>query len=289
MTTNSIEQTNMEQPRFNEPILDQEKDNAASEEDQHSINAWNMLHQPQLLLDPTLITLKNRLNNYGIYKHNDLIIIANIPHILNDIVSLLKIIPQKSFLYELQSYNTLHKNPFCPVCRDKGLPADKYTSHHIWADQQRTVVICPTLLNTTCNLCKQKGHSPKYCKSIIHKPLIQQPLIQQPLIQQPLIQTQLQPLPPPPKKIPILPTLSSAANYSKNKITLSSIYTQNIQLNTYIEYAKRYMSWYQYFNSDKEKQQYCLQQSIYYTQLSQTHLNIYYSNVFHNYNNNVDY
>jgi len=57
--------------------------------------------------------------------------------------------------------------PFCATCQLVGLPFELYTNH--WTKSrpgEDGVVVCPTILNTICTLCNQKGHWSKYCKNI---------------------------------------------------------------------------------------------------------------------------
>lgn len=77
---------------------------------------------------------------------------------------------------EMRSYNsgsTFTKNtssatatatPFCKVCCDAGLPADKYNSHYV-KDQPgpNGKVVCPTLLSQKCLICGVPGHTTRYC------------------------------------------------------------------------------------------------------------------------------
>ena len=49
---------------------------------------------------------------------------------------------------------------FCKVCRDAGCPENKYTSHCVRSGGQ---VVCPTLLNQACRICKHTGHTSSYC------------------------------------------------------------------------------------------------------------------------------
>jgi hypothetical protein len=291
-------------------------------EETTAITAWNILHNSKLLVDPTGIMRNNLFDKYGITKPSNLVMIAkNIPMILNEFGCLLKIVPKKEFMTELQSYNTLNKSPFCPVCRDKGLPASEYTSHHIWADEERKCVICPTLLMTTCNLCKQKGHSPKYCtQSDTTKQQINQLSSSTPcklsipinnnnnnnnqIISRMILPTTCrtcnklghtstyckQLIFTNKNKIPYLsvfPTLSS--EYMKNKpkqinpITFSTMYVQNTQIHEYIQSATQFLRWSQDENIDKITKQYYLEQSIYYTKTAESYVNKYYLECFHNF------
>ena len=62
--------------------------------------------------------------------------------------------------------NTTSANatPFCKVCCDAGLPADKYNSHYV-KDQPgpNGKVVCPTLLSQKCLICGVPGHTTRYC------------------------------------------------------------------------------------------------------------------------------
>jgi hypothetical protein len=54
--------------------------------------------------------------------------------------------------------------PFCKVCYDAGLPVADYTDHFV-KDQPGPggKVVCPTLLNQNCRICKKPGHTSTYC------------------------------------------------------------------------------------------------------------------------------
>jgi hypothetical protein len=59
------------------------------------------------------------------------------------------------------------KSPYCKVCFDAGKPESEYTSHWVRTLPDRsgkTIVTCPTLLNTECRYCNQSGHTIKFCK-----------------------------------------------------------------------------------------------------------------------------
>ena len=54
--------------------------------------------------------------------------------------------------------------PFCKVCYDAGLPSIEYTNHFVKSSVgPNGVVVCPTLLNQSCRICQQKGHTSSYC------------------------------------------------------------------------------------------------------------------------------
>lgn len=56
------------------------------------------------------------------------------------------------------------KQPFCGVCYKAGKGKDVYTNH--WTRETpdpKSIVTCPTILNTVCKYCKEKGHTMKYC------------------------------------------------------------------------------------------------------------------------------
>ena len=59
---------------------------------------------------------------------------------------------------------TTATTPFCKVCYDAKLPAEKYTSHFV-KDQPgpNGRVVCPTLLAQKCLICGAPGHTSSYC------------------------------------------------------------------------------------------------------------------------------
>lgn len=62
------------------------------------------------------------------------------------------------------------KQPFCGVCYKAGKAKDVYTSH--WTREtpdSKSKITCPTIMNTVCKYCKEKGHTMKYCKMLIDK------------------------------------------------------------------------------------------------------------------------
>lgn len=62
------------------------------------------------------------------------------------------------------------KAPFCGVCYKAGKPRYEYTNH--WTRETsgpNSKVTCPTILNTVCKYCKEKGHTMKYCRILNNK------------------------------------------------------------------------------------------------------------------------
>ena len=62
------------------------------------------------------------------------------------------------------------KTPFCGVCYKAGKAKDVYTNH--WTRETpdpKSKVTCPTILDTVCKYCKEKGHTMKYCKILDDK------------------------------------------------------------------------------------------------------------------------
>jgi hypothetical protein len=56
--------------------------------------------------------------------------------------------------------------PFCKVCFDSGKDEKMYNSHCVKIKNSNTnkvIVLCPTLLSTTCKNCGKKGHTSSYC------------------------------------------------------------------------------------------------------------------------------
>ena len=57
--------------------------------------------------------------------------------------------------------------PYCKVCHDSGKSEAEYTSHFVKSEPgPKGVVVCPVLLGSMCNYCKQKGHTLKHCKEL---------------------------------------------------------------------------------------------------------------------------
>ena len=71
------------------------------------------------------------------------------------------------------SYNS---KPFCKVCKDAGCSESQYTSHFV-KDQPgpNGKVVCPTLLNQSCRICNQLGHTSSYCKQYKPRPSREEP------------------------------------------------------------------------------------------------------------------
>lgn len=62
--------------------------------------------------------------------------------------------------------------PRCKVCQDAGKSPKEFHSH--WVRESKdpnSRVTCPTLLSLSCNYCKKKGHTIKYCYRLKNKDL----------------------------------------------------------------------------------------------------------------------
>ncbi len=71
--------------------------------------------------------------------------------------------------YNKRSNNSNKNSCFCKVCFDAGEPEEKYKSHFV-RDKAgpEGKVVCPRLLSTKCNYCKEEGHTIKFCKKLKH-------------------------------------------------------------------------------------------------------------------------
>ena len=70
---------------------------------------------------------------------------------------------------EMSRQTTVTKKPFCKVCCDVGKPESVYTSHWVRTLPDRngkSVVTCPTLLETKCRFCSNTGHTTKFCPEL---------------------------------------------------------------------------------------------------------------------------
>lgn len=124
---------------------------------------WTLLMDVTNVKEECVEEMARTLFASGLKGPSDLDILSNLPKVLRSIANGLKDIPAKKFLSEMKSRSVTSKLPFCPVCRDAGLSAEEYTSHHIWSDETRETVICPTLLAHQCEKCGEMGHMPSYC------------------------------------------------------------------------------------------------------------------------------
>lgn len=62
------------------------------------------------------------------------------------------------------------KQPFCGVCYKAGKASNIYTTH--WTRETpdpKSKITCPTILNTVCKYCKEKGHTVMYCEILNNK------------------------------------------------------------------------------------------------------------------------
>ena len=75
---------------------------------------------------------------------------------------------------------------FCKVCKDAGCSESQYTSHFV-KDQPgpNGKVVCPTLLNQSCRICNQTGHTSSYCKQYKPRPSREEPRHQEPRREEP--------------------------------------------------------------------------------------------------------
>jgi cell division septation protein DedD len=58
---------------------------------------------------------------------------------------------------------------YCDVCFRKGLSKSEYTSHYTKSiPGPRGIVVCPTILNSSCKVCGQNGHwaNEKFCPEL---------------------------------------------------------------------------------------------------------------------------
>lgn len=128
---------------------------------------WTLLMDVTNVKEDSIQMISKTMWDAGLKGPADLDILSNLPKVVRSIAEGLKAIPSKKFLSEMKSRSVTSKLPFCPICRDAGLSADEYTSHHIWSDESRETVVCPTLLAHQCEKCGQLGHMPSYCGKVV--------------------------------------------------------------------------------------------------------------------------
>jgi len=64
------------------------------------------------------------------------------------------------------------RKPYCKVCHDAGKQEKDYSSHWVKSQDKntgKTIVTCPTLLNTECRYCYELGHTTKFCHVLANK------------------------------------------------------------------------------------------------------------------------
>lgn len=77
----------------------------------------------------------------------------------------------------------MSNTPYCRTCHNAGKSYNEYTNH--WTRDKPGKdgnIICPVILNTVCNYCKEKGHWIKFCPSLSSKPVKTEPYIQPPIL-----------------------------------------------------------------------------------------------------------
>lgn len=73
----------------------------------------------------------------------------------------------------------MSSTPYCRTCHKAGKSYNEYTNH--WTRDKPGKdgnIICPVILNTVCNYCKEKGHWIKFCPVLSSKPAETEPYIQ---------------------------------------------------------------------------------------------------------------
>ena len=73
----------------------------------------------------------------------------------------------------------MSNTPYCKTCHKAGKSYNEYTNH--WTRDKPGKdgnIICPVILNTVCNYCKEKGHWIKFCPVLSSKPVETEPYIQ---------------------------------------------------------------------------------------------------------------
>ena len=66
----------------------------------------------------------------------------------------------------------MSNTPYCRTCHNAGKSYNEYTNH--WTRDKPGKdgnIICPVILNTVCNYCKEKGHWIKFCHRLSSKPV----------------------------------------------------------------------------------------------------------------------
>lgn len=72
--------------------------------------------------------------------------------------------------------STTAATPFCKVCRDAGKTEKEYTSHFVKDQPGRNgKVVCPTLLNQSCRICGNTGHTSSYCSQYRNRQVREEP------------------------------------------------------------------------------------------------------------------
>ena len=66
---------------------------------------------------------------------------------------------------------------FCKVCFDAS--KSDYNTHNV--KDSASNVVCPLLLNTKCHKCGYFGHTTKYCKLNVSKPLVSKAYVRPPI------------------------------------------------------------------------------------------------------------
>lgn len=73
----------------------------------------------------------------------------------------------------------MSNTPYCRTCHKAGKSYNEYTNH--WTRDKPGKdgnIICPVILNTVCNYCKQTGHWIKFCPILSNKPAETEPYTQ---------------------------------------------------------------------------------------------------------------
>jgi hypothetical protein len=73
----------------------------------------------------------------------------------------------------------MSNTPYCKTCHKAGKSYNEYTNH--WTRDKPGKdgnIICPVILNTVCNYCKEKGHWIKFCPGLSSKTVETEPYIQ---------------------------------------------------------------------------------------------------------------